>query len=238
MKKHLRSAIELNQLIIDDKFYLHTDPLTRNKSTIRNELDNLIYKLLKSNFIENVQDTPLPPSSVQQLLAHDLDLPVLVISNHKTDFTNKFYNSFLDDSRTIKNKEQSILKIAKLSESIAKTIISILNNENDLNRIKINGDDYSKLIRDLYYCLIEDSKCKFFEDIRSRPSRLDSQYKTYPLYISTTVLRNEELQPYHYEYLITLGRLSSFLNGRNLDNITTKEQCDEMNNLNINVIIK
>lgn len=228
-KQHLHSAIELSQTTSTDKFYIHTDPLTRNKSSIKPQLDELIESLVSSS-IENVDqaDLPLPPSSVQQLLAHDHDLPVLVISNHRTDFENKFYNSFLDDHRSIKDKENVISKIASLSESIANSLLTVLESQKDAN---LKAD--TELIRTLYNCLIEDSKCKFFEDIRGKTSRLQPAFDTYPLYISTSI--NEDLQPYHYEYLITLSRLSSYLNGKNMDNISTSDACEEMNNLKTNV---
>lgn len=223
-KNHLHSVIEINQAtFMNDKFFIHTDPLTRDKIEVKEELNKLIDSLTKSEIIKKVNESlnqPLPPSSVQQLLAHDQNLPVLVISNHESEYVNKFYNSFLDDDRAIGlNKEQIIEKIAKLSESIASTLITFLNQ--NPNKANINANNY--LINKLYNCLIEDSKCEFFDEIRGAKSNLPNDYKTYPLYIRS------DSQSYHFEYVYTLNRLSSWLTGQIEPNITTKDACKKLN---------
>jgi len=228
-KNHLHSAIEISQATSTDNFYIHTDPLTREKESIKNQLDQLIKNLNSSSSIKlAAQDLPLPPSSVQQLLAHDHDLPVLVISNHEKKFINKFYNSFLDDERAIKDKEKVIDNIVSLSESIAKTLISVLETSKEVT-VKADRNLTSKL----YNCFIEDSKCSFFRDLLGRESRLQSNFKTFPLYISTSLF--DVLQPYHHEYIEVLSLLSAYLNGQNLENATKKESCLKMNEIDSNV---
>ena len=234
LKQHLHSAIEISQATFQDKFYIHTDPLTRAQPNIESELTKLINSLqTNSKILEKVDyklKQPLPPSSVQQLLAHDHNLPVLVISNHKTEYVNKFYNSFLDDKRTIDDrKEQVIENIASLSESIASTLISFLNDGGEASKIAVKAD--LKLIKQLYDCFIEDSRCKFFEQIRGKPSNLRNY--NYPLYISTSGI--EEIQPYHSEYIMTLKRLSAFLNGDRLSEIISEENCKALGKLNLNL---
>lgn len=235
-KQHIRSVIDLNQLVLEDKkdskFYLHTDPLTRTKSKVRPILDKLVESLTSNGLIEYhpEDDQPLPPSSVQPLLAHDLDLPALVISNHRKGYLNRFYNSFLDDSRTIGiRKKEVIQQIASLSELVAKSIILALN-ENAKKTIELKAD--LTLIEKLYDCFIEDSRCKFLEDLRGKPFNMDPQYNTFSLYISTTGSSGHE--PTHYRYVTSLGVLSMFLSGTNLNNITTKEECDKLNKLKNN----
>lgn len=228
-KHHLHSAIEINQATLDDtsrKFYIHTDPLTREKPSIKKELDKLVRELIQPELIDDAKDAnlPLPPSSVQQLLAHDPDLPVLVISNHKSDYVNKFYNSFLDDKRTIGDRKGLVIsKIAALSESIARTVIAFLDNKDR----PLKADQ--QLIARLYECFIENSKCPFFEDIRGAASRLSPAFTTYPMYITTTRIELRELVPFHFEYLYTLSRLSAYLNGKNQTNTRSADECKELN---------
>ena len=233
LKHHLHSAIEINQATwvgqndeTNRTFYIHTDPLTREKPTIKKELDKLVQELIQPNLINDAKgaNLPLPPSSVQQLLAHDPDLPVLVISNHKTDYVNKFYNSFLDDKRTIADRKGLVIsKIAALSESIARTIIRFLDNKE--RPLKADHE----LIGQLYDCFIENSKCKFFEDIRGAASRLSPAFATFPMYITTTRIEFREMVPFHFEYLWTLSRLSAYLNGKNQSSIRNADECKEQN---------
>ena len=228
-KQHLHSAIEISQATLDQSnqpFYLHTDPLTRDKPTIKGTLSKLIKSLIQPTFIEDAREAngSLPPSSVQQLLAHDLDLPVLVISNHKTDYVNKFYNTFLDDNRTISDRTTVIKNIAQLSESIARTVVTEFL---DTKAQNFNAD--WQLIETLYTCFIQNSKCKFFEDVRGSPSRLSSAYSTYPMYITTTRIELREMVPFHFEYLWTLARLSAYLNGKNETTVRSADDCKELN---------
>lgn len=226
-KHHLHSAIEINQATVDQinqHFYIHTDPLTREKPTIKSKLEKLVESLIQPQLIDRADlSLPLPPSSVQQLLAHDLDLPVLVISNHNSSFVNKFYNSFLDDNRTIADRDLAIDRIAQLSESVARTLVTFLDSK--ANSLKADR----QLIRTLYDCFIVNSKCKFFEAVRGSPSRLSPEFRTYPMYITTTRIELREMVPFHFEYLWTLSRLSAFLNGKNETTVRTADECKEQN---------
>ena len=63
---------------------------------------------------------PLPPASLQSFLKKDLNIPGLLITNHKTNFTNPFYNSEWDTLYAI-NSENLVQHLADVARTVAAT---------------------------------------------------------------------------------------------------------------------
>lgn len=87
----------------DSKLWLHSDPVSRKNSSVNDEVTNLIGKLRVAATNANVSvdepnfSQPLPPSSFQRFL-RDRPIPGVVIEDHQSAFTNRFYGSMYDNA--------------------------------------------------------------------------------------------------------------------------------------------
>ncbi|XP_037537832.1 nicastrin [Nematolebias whitei] len=102
---NVHSVLEIGQVGLhgDSKLWLHSDPVSRKNSSVNEEVTKLLNNLNSAakdlNFsVEEPRVTqPLPPSSFQRfLLARPI--PGVVIENHQTSFTNRFYQSMFDNA--------------------------------------------------------------------------------------------------------------------------------------------
>uniref|UniRef100_A0A1A7XF90 Nicastrin n=1 Tax=Iconisemion striatum TaxID=60296 RepID=A0A1A7XF90_9TELE len=102
---NVHSVLEVGQVGLhgDTKLWLHSDPVSRRNSSINEEVVKLINNLNSSakslNFsVEEPSSTQaLPPSSFQRFL-RARPIPGVVIENHQSAFTNRYYQSMYDNS--------------------------------------------------------------------------------------------------------------------------------------------
>lgn len=102
---NVHSVLEIGQvgLSSDSKLWLHSDPVSRKNSSVNDEVTNLIGKLRVAATNANVSvdepnfSQPLPPSSFQRFL-RDRPIPGVVIEDHQSAFTNRFYGSMYDNA--------------------------------------------------------------------------------------------------------------------------------------------
>ncbi|XP_015255039.1 PREDICTED: nicastrin [Cyprinodon variegatus] len=101
---NIHSVLEIGQvgLLSNSKLWLHTDPVSRRNSSIEEEVKNLITNLqaaangLNVSVEEPAATQPLPPASFHRfLLARPF--PGVVIEDHSSSFTNKYYQSMYDN---------------------------------------------------------------------------------------------------------------------------------------------
>ena len=127
---HISHFIELNQLAIHDdashSLWIHND-LQGNKPAI--SLTEILLKYSKKyklNLNKITQSAPLPPSSVQNFLREDKEIGGIVISNHEKQYTNKFYNSFLDDYDNINRTENIADHLVKVVSVVTASLFELL----------------------------------------------------------------------------------------------------------------
>uniref|UniRef100_A0A669FC45 Nicastrin n=1 Tax=Oreochromis niloticus TaxID=8128 RepID=A0A669FC45_ORENI len=98
---NVHSVVEIGQVcIILLVLWVHTDPVSRRNSSVNEELIrnlnssalNLSLSLQEPSFSQ-----PLPPSSFQRFL-RARPIPGVVIQNHNSSFTNKYYESMYDNA--------------------------------------------------------------------------------------------------------------------------------------------
>uniref|UniRef100_A0A8C6PLJ7 Nicastrin n=1 Tax=Nothobranchius furzeri TaxID=105023 RepID=A0A8C6PLJ7_NOTFU len=96
---NVHSVLEVGQVCL----WLHSDPVSRRNSSIDEEVVKLIKNLNSSakslNFSveEPGSSQALPPSSFQRFL-RARPIPGVVIENHQSTFTNRYYQSMYDNS--------------------------------------------------------------------------------------------------------------------------------------------
>ncbi|XP_006792416.1 nicastrin [Neolamprologus brichardi] len=102
---NVHSVLEIGQVGLhgESKLWVHTDPVSRRNSSVNEEVEKLIKNLNSSalNLNFSLQEPsfsqPLPPSSLQRFL-RARPIPGVVIQNHNSAFTNKYYESMYDNA--------------------------------------------------------------------------------------------------------------------------------------------
>lgn len=84
----IQSVIEFGQLG-KGEIFLHSN----GKDDVINRLQHALNA--------SVLDGSVPPTSVQSFLEAKPDLTTIVISNHGTQFKNRYYNGILDDAESL-----------------------------------------------------------------------------------------------------------------------------------------
>ena len=167
---HLSAFIELSQLapyVNASKIWIHTDPLSRCSKSVDSFIQN-VTKIMKSSLnssriqLEEVVNKPLPPASLQSFLRHDSFLPGLVLTNHESEFTNRFYNSFLDNKFNIKyNSSQTIDQLTGVSTVVSRSLYKLITND------QTNVTTDRELIKQLLECFLINISCPLFNQVLS-----------------------------------------------------------------------
>ena len=166
--QHLKNFIELSQLAPHSStsgLWIHTDPLSRKDQSVDESVRETIRVLMRSLdslklSLQEVVDTPLPPASLQSFLRHDLSLPGVMISNHKGEFTNQFYNSFLDNKENIKfNSSETLDQLTGVATLVSRTLYEQIVGEPS----KMTAD--RDLVKQLLECFLVNVSCPLFSQV-------------------------------------------------------------------------
>uniref|UniRef100_A0A3B3CTR4 Nicastrin n=1 Tax=Oryzias melastigma TaxID=30732 RepID=A0A3B3CTR4_ORYME len=104
---NIHSILEVGQVALgpDSRLWLHSDPVSKRNSSVN--VETLVSNLqaaaagLNLSLGEPNVTQPLPPSSFQRFLL-ERPIPGVVIENHQTSFTNKYYQSMFDNAEYLK----------------------------------------------------------------------------------------------------------------------------------------
>ncbi|CAG9854280.1 unnamed protein product [Phyllotreta striolata] len=166
--------IEISQLgNAKGKFYVHH--LKENENI--NKFLDYMKNYTTPDTYESVPNS-LPPASLHTFLKNIPDFPGILITDHKTTYSNHFYNSIYDNSGNIKFKYYNLTEDSKNDELLPKESIQyfIKNVTETLGKSiyqeitgkayngKINAD--TVLIDELLHCYLEDANCKVHQAIR------------------------------------------------------------------------
>ncbi|XP_023280199.1 nicastrin isoform X1 [Seriola lalandi dorsalis] len=105
---NVHSVLEIGQvgLRADSRVWLHTDPVSRRNSSVNKEVEELINNLhlAATNLSVSTQapnfSQPLPPSSFQRFL-RARPIPGVVLEDHQSAYTNRFYESMYDNGENL-----------------------------------------------------------------------------------------------------------------------------------------
>lgn len=100
---------------------------------MRFQIEELVNTLKKNSGSLKVdvvdRSIPLPPASVQSFLKKDLAIPALYIANHRSSFTNRYYNSEWDTFSAISSSRLS-KQLASIARAVAGTVYELASGEN------------------------------------------------------------------------------------------------------------
>ncbi|NXR19056.1 NICA protein, partial [Cinclus mexicanus] len=106
--ENVGAFLELGQVSLrnDSVLWMHTDPISRRNESIESQVQNLLEVLRSSGSGSGVSlqepgnSQPLPPSSFQRFL-RSRDIPGVVLSDHRTAFRNRYFQSIYDTAENI-----------------------------------------------------------------------------------------------------------------------------------------
>uniref|UniRef100_A0A803VUF4 Nicastrin n=1 Tax=Ficedula albicollis TaxID=59894 RepID=A0A803VUF4_FICAL len=107
--ENIGAFLELGQVSLrnDSVLWMHTDPISRQNQSVDSQVQNLLDVLLSSSSGSNVSlqepenSQPLPPSSFQRFL-RSRNIPGVVLSDHRTAFHNRYFQSIYDTAENIR----------------------------------------------------------------------------------------------------------------------------------------
>ncbi|NXN26790.1 NICA protein, partial [Nycticryphes semicollaris] len=125
---NIYSFVELNQVALRNNsvLWMHTDPVSRMNASVevqvRNLLDILSYSSLGTNVTlqEPGYSQPLPPSSFQRFL-RARHIPGVVLTDHRTDFQNRYYQSMYDTPENVRMQYPEGLSPEEMLEYVTDT---------------------------------------------------------------------------------------------------------------------
>lgn len=208
---NIKYFIELNQLgLLDDEgsLWAHTDPGT--STTTARQVKDIITTLSNTSSDFNLtvkkpasEDQPLPPASFQRFLRSNKNIPGVVLTDHSSVYTNKFYNSRFDDLYQVRGnfpKEKDTVylltdfteKLAKITAAVAKALYQLAN-DGQASDFEINVDNETKaIIGHLAFCFFNRSNCPLYREVFTKKNRdaLKTLEKPFPRYVSVNVTSN------------------------------------------------
>ncbi|KAG2457549.1 NICA protein, partial [Polypterus senegalus] len=106
--ENIDTFIEIGQVGLRSasQLWIHSDPVSRQNASIDNEVRNLSSTLMKAGNDSNVPvfepsvSQPLPPSSFQSFLKAQY-IPGVVLTDHQSAFSNRYYESIYDTSENL-----------------------------------------------------------------------------------------------------------------------------------------
>ncbi|XP_060679148.1 nicastrin-like, partial [Hemiscyllium ocellatum] len=103
---NIDAFLEMNQVGQGYSIWAHTDPVSRQNSSIEEGVQSLLKSLSAATSGTNVtvqepdRSQPLPPSSFHRFL-REQSIPGVVLTDHQAAFTNRYYQSAYDTARNI-----------------------------------------------------------------------------------------------------------------------------------------
>ena len=179
---HIHSFIDLAQVgqgMVGDlsSLFLHTDPISNSDPEIKSETDKVLDSIhsaaKKSDAVnvENANNVPLPPASLQSFLKR-VNISGVVITDHKEGFKNNFYESIFDNYMNVNYRSNSSsedanqtedkyhLHISHVASVVATAVYSLLLDSPPSSLIPVN----QTLTNDLLYCYMKNVSCQMFRE--------------------------------------------------------------------------
>ncbi|XP_031564484.1 nicastrin-like [Actinia tenebrosa] len=200
--------LELNQVGLgtNSLLWAHSDPITRADKGVDSEIDKMFQILQKASKKANMsvekppKDQPLPPASLQQFLKSNKEIPGIVLTDHKAEFLNKYYNSRFDDAlyvqgnfSRIENSSKIFLhnKFTERLTDVATTVANALYtlaNDGKAPKKPLKADE--DIVGHLVYCSFYRTDCSLFKSVFT--SSIGAKLPASPLsrYVSVNTANN------------------------------------------------
>ncbi|XP_076754651.1 nicastrin [Xylocopa sonorina] len=199
----IKSVIEFGQLS-EGELYLHTS----------NGKNNVMIQKLGKALKATVLEGSVPPTSVQSFLKKKSNLTAVVISNHREQFKNKYYNGILDDAKSLNFNRNDSNGLAAVLANTAIRVAGILYEDvTGKQPPSILNDSFESVenhTAEMLYCYMESAKCNLFRAASSPGTKLINQ--VLPLYVGVHRVLNTATT--------LTGQLLAFLTRKEVQNMT------------------
>ncbi|XP_053561121.1 nicastrin isoform X2 [Bombina bombina] len=203
---NIHSYVELSQVAIrnNSTLWVHTDPVSRNNESVNTGVQQLIDVLLNASTGSNVsiqevdQSQPLPPASFQRFL-RARNIPGVVLTDHKTSFSNRYYQSVYDTSENlmIKYPEMSeeealeyITDTARSLADVATVLATALYKQAGGNEtLEIKADP--KTVTRMLYGFLLNTNNSWFQSLIKADWRKSLEDKQFSYYVTATLFGNK-----------------------------------------------
>ncbi|CAH1796310.1 unnamed protein product [Owenia fusiformis] len=230
---NIESILEVNQVGLSDEgsIWAHTDPLSQKAHPdVKTMIEHITEKLKSSGTVANLSisqpssSQPLPPASLQSFLKYTA-LPGVVITDHKSQFTNQYYNSRLDtamkinadypaaENDTFNFTTPAAQQIVKVATTVAKTLFTLATGVNDTSNVEADLSSVNMLI----YCILHNPNCSLFQEILEKNNAGVLASRPYPTYVGVNTNRNT--------HTTLVQRLLVHYLGDKLESVTEKKDC-------------
>ena len=111
--------------------------------------------------------TVLPPSSSQSFLKERKDIPVVLLTNYETEYSNQFYHSIFDNSRVnnynySSGQEQSVVRhLSSVCAAVSSAVLTAATGSTPAL------PDAGELVNELLHCYTETANCSLFKEASS-----------------------------------------------------------------------
>lgn len=204
---HINSIIELSQVGLGvtgdvNNLFLHTDPISNVDPDILSGTNVVMESLQRaaggSDFVkmEAAGDAPLPPASLQSFLKK-VNISGVVITDHKEEFMNEFYESIFDNyhnvnySTSSENASQTEdtyhLQVSRVASVVATAVYSLLTNSQPSSLIAVN----ETLADQLLYCYMKNVSCQMFQEYGGEDLLLRGFFNNKPAKMYVSVRQGE-----------------------------------------------
>ncbi|ELT99023.1 hypothetical protein CAPTEDRAFT_123566, partial [Capitella teleta] len=223
--EHIGNFIEIGPVGIpeEDSLWLHTDPVIAANPSIKEKTDYLVTEMKKAatgaglNVTSAPEVQPLPPASFQAFLKK-YSIPGFILTDHRSHFQNKFYNSRFDThdrisvvydnvpaNETYDHITQGAKNLAKAATAVARAVYALTTNSSDDS---IVADELT--MTHMLYCFLIDHQCELFNSSLSSANAalLEKHAGTDPF--STYVGVNQGGSSRNWVSILAHGILSRF----------------------------
>ncbi|XP_061775554.1 nicastrin [Nerophis ophidion] len=190
---NVHSLLEVGQvgLRANSRLWLHSDPVSRRNTSVDDEVKTLVENLQSSVMGLNVSvsepnfSQPLPPSSFQRFL-RSRPIPGVVIQDHQSAFSNKFYESMYDNAdylslsypqnMTQEEQLEFITETAKALAEVATVVARALYKQagGDQSRLStINAD--ARIVNYILYSFLVQSNNTWLQQMVTSASSLKNR---------------------------------------------------------------
>ncbi|KAK2160163.1 hypothetical protein NP493_1662g00000 [Ridgeia piscesae] len=222
--EHLYAMVELSQVGLNNRTWLHSDVISARKPAVKAVVDDMIKTLKKAAALSGVEvdiaptGQPLPPAS-QQTFLKEKSLPGLLLADHSSSYTNKYYNSHLDVADQLGPEGTLSPHLTHLATVVAQLLYKMSTGKEDTN---ITADESS--VSGLLHCFLKTAQCDMFNRTLNGEQRLSTLSKLpYSLYVSVSYVgRKNPLS-------VLVHNLLAYFLGDHMTNVTSASDCKAMN---------
>lgn len=178
--------VELSQLSRGDgTVYAHRYKVDQ----MNDNFTNLLVSNTRFPTIFEPSDGTLPPSSVQTFLKKYPNISTIVLTNHKGEYANRFYNSIFDNRNNINYKYYNTTDVPidslqkhlyQVANTVSKSVFQLITGK--VWQDETDESEFLQLVNELLHCYLEDQNCKLHQAIGKQPQKIQDN-TTLSLYV-------------------------------------------------------